>query len=176
MFHTLGIPKNSRDSDNDESELRIETEKEAIRHSDRIIAATDQEKESLISAYGASQSHVAIIPCGVNVNLFKPVDMKQARQSLNLNHKNIVLFVGRFEHLKGLRQLIKAMSLVTASTDTVLIVVGGDEHSKEELLYLQSIDSRTEYRGKNTLCGIGRAGQTTGILQCGRCLRCSFIL
>ncbi len=157
MFHTLGIPKNSRGANNDEPELRIETEKEVIRHSDRIIAATDQEQESLISAYGASQSHVTVIPCGVNMKLFKPVDMKEARQNLNLYHKNIVLFVGRFEHLKGLRQLIKAMSLVTGSTDTALIVVGGDEHSKEELLQLQRLAQ--ELNIAERVCFIGSIEQ-----------------
>lgn len=139
MFHTLGIPKNSSDANNNEPELRIEKEKEVIRHSDRIIAATEVEKASLISSYGASPSRVAVIPCGVNMNLFKPVDREKARQHLNLTHKNIVLFVGRLEHLKGLRQLIKAMSLVNESADTALIVVGGDEHSKGELLQLQRL-------------------------------------
>ena len=139
MFHTLGIPKNRRDATNDEPELRIETEKQVVMHSDRIITATEQEKTALISLYGAAQSRVAVIPCGVNMDLFKPMDAELARRMLKLKSKKHILFVGRFEHVKGLHQLIKAMSLITGTVDAELIVIGGDEHSSNERLQMHAL-------------------------------------
>jgi D-inositol-3-phosphate glycosyltransferase len=153
MFHTLGIPKNIRDSNNDEPELRIETEKEVIRHSDRIIAATEQEKTALASAYGAMQSRIAVVPCGVNLELFKPTDTEQARHDLNLPGKKYILFVGRFEHVKGLHQLVKAMSLLNSHGDAELLVIGGDEHSEDEMMHIRGMSETLHIENRVHLIG-----------------------
>jgi D-inositol-3-phosphate glycosyltransferase len=106
MFHTLGAVKNSIGIGEDEPELRIESEREVVGGCDCIIASTAREREELIKYYGASPDKITIIPCGVNLDLFKPIDKGIARKELGLDHQKVILFVGRIEPLKGLEQLL----------------------------------------------------------------------
>ena len=74
MFHTLGAAKNRVGIGEDEPELRINTEGLLARDCHRIIATTEKEKEDLTRNYGASPEIISVIPCGVNLNLFRHMD------------------------------------------------------------------------------------------------------
>jgi D-inositol-3-phosphate glycosyltransferase len=137
MFHTLGAVKNSISIGKDEPELRIESEREVIDSCDRIIASTPKEREYLIKHYGASKDKVTTIPCGVNLDLFQPVDKTIARKELALDHQKVILFVGRIEPLKGLEQLLGALNYM--EDKTLLMIVGGDEHSQGQVQMLQQM-------------------------------------
>jgi D-inositol-3-phosphate glycosyltransferase len=137
MFHTLGAVKNSIGIGEDEPELRIESEREVVGSCDRIIASTAREREELIKYYGASPDKITIIPCGVNLDLFKPIDKGIARKELGLDHQKVILFVGRIEPLKGLEQLLGALNYIEGEEPPVLMIVGGDEHSQGQVQVLQ---------------------------------------
>jgi D-inositol-3-phosphate glycosyltransferase len=137
MFHTLGAVKNSIGIGKCEPELRIEGEREVVGSCDRIIASTAKEREDLITYYGASTDKITIIPCGVNLDLFKPSDKEIARKELGLDHQKVILFVGRIEPLKGLEQLLRALNYIEGEKPPLLIIVGGDEHSQERIQTLQ---------------------------------------
>jgi len=139
MFHTLGAAKNSIGIGANEPELRIKGEQEVIDSCHRIIASTAKEKEYLIKHYGASQDKIAIIPCGVNLDLFKPVDKETARQELGLDHQKVILFVGRIDPLKGLEHLLGALTYMDGEKPPLLMIVGGDEHSQGQVQLLQSM-------------------------------------
>jgi D-inositol-3-phosphate glycosyltransferase len=137
MFHTLGAIKNSLGIGEYEPELRLEGEREVISSCHRIIASTTKEKEDLMKHYGASPDKIAVIPCGVNLDLFKPVDKETARRELGLDHQKVMLFVGRIEPLKGLEQLLGALAYIEGEKPPMLLIVGGDEHSQERVQVLQ---------------------------------------
>jgi len=139
MFHTLGAVKNSIGIGEDEPELRIESEQEVVNSCDRIIASTAKERQDLIKHYGASPDKIAIIPCGVNLDLFKPIDKEIARKELGLDHQKVVLFVGRIEPLKGLEQLLGASNYIEGGKPPLLMIVGGDEYSQGRVQTLQHI-------------------------------------
>jgi D-inositol-3-phosphate glycosyltransferase len=139
MFHTLGATKNNIGIGEDEPELRIEGEREVVQDCDLIIAATETEKKELIRHYGASPDNITVIPCGVNMEIFQPLDKDHARQQLGLDHKNLILYVGRVEPLKGLRQMLKALPLIASQKPLRLMIVGGDEHNKDELATLKDM-------------------------------------
>ena len=113
MFHTLGAVKNAIGVGEAEPELRIETERCLVKDCHRIIAATEGEKADLIWHYGASPETIRVIPCGVNLELFQPVDRIAAKQQLNLNGSKTILFAGRIEPLKGIDKLLKAVTSVS---------------------------------------------------------------
>jgi D-inositol-3-phosphate glycosyltransferase len=139
MFHTLGAVKNDVGIGETAPELRIETEKDLALSCRRIIAPTEREKEALISHYGASPERVGVVPCGVNLELFKPLDRQEAKRELGFGDEKIVLFVGRLDELKGLEQLLKAVPHLQGVQKPGLVIVGGDEDSryeKERLLKL----------------------------------------
>jgi len=137
MFHTLGAVKNSIGIGECEPELRIQGEQEVIDSCHRIIASTAKEREYLIKHYGAFPDKIAIIPCGVNLDLFKPVDKETARKELSLDHQKVILFVGRIDPLKGLEQLLGALTYIEGEKPPLLMVVGGDEHSQGQVQLLQ---------------------------------------
>ncbi|MFH1638990.1 MAG: glycosyltransferase, partial [Chloroflexota bacterium] len=78
LFHTLGAVKNTFNIRSDEPDLRIETQRELIRNCHHIIATTTREKKDLIFHYDAAPEKISIVPCGVNLELFRPIDRQTA--------------------------------------------------------------------------------------------------
>ncbi len=115
MFHTLGHMKNSvaqRPAEM-ETDLRIEVETEIMARADWLVAATPLERAQMAWLYGADTTKIKVIPCGVDLNLFKPIPSTEARAKLRLPQDHqMVLFVGRIEPLKGIDTLLQAMALV----------------------------------------------------------------
>jgi len=138
-FHTLGAVKNAIGIGEDEPELRINAEKELVRDCHRIIASTEKGKEDLIDYYDAAPETISVIPCGVNLDLFRPIKREIARCYLGLNGESIIVFVGRIVPLKGIDNALKAMTYLERKPRTKLVVIGGDEHSQSEMQRLKSL-------------------------------------
>ena len=139
MFHTLGAVKNNIGIGEDEPELRIVNEGETVRDCHRIIASTEGEKEELVRYYGASPDKVGVVPCGVNMGLFQPIDRSIARMRLDLSVDKLLLFVGRIDPLKGLEQLLKAIPYIQNIEGMRLLIIGGDGDSQREMERLYSL-------------------------------------
>ncbi len=159
MYHTLGAVKNNIGIGEGEPALRIVSERETVVDCRRIIVATEKEKQDLIYYYNAIPERVGVVPCGVNMELFHPVDKKDARQVLGLNDEKILLFVGRIDPLKGIEQLLKTMPLVKSSDNLRLIVVGGDENSRAELGELKKLAAELNIQKSVTFQGMVKQEQ-----------------
>ncbi|MDO8506659.1 MAG: glycosyltransferase, partial [Candidatus Limnocylindria bacterium] len=112
MFHTLGLVKREvMDEDIDgESDVRIAIEREAVRDSAAVTAASEIEVGELLDLYGADRAKLEIIPCGVDPNVFRPMRQMDAREALGRDQcERIVLFVGRIEQIKGIDVLLRAL-------------------------------------------------------------------
>jgi len=153
MFHTLGAVKNAIGVGEDEPELRIRAEKELAKDCHRIIAATEREKEDLIRYYDASPERIGVIPCGVNLDLFQPVDKGLARQQLGFNDDGIILFVGRIDPLKGIDRLLMAMTYLEKRQGLRLVVVGGDDDSEAEVERLRRLSQKLHIQDSVTFAG-----------------------
>src|SRR6185436_17421600 len=100
MFHTLGRLKN-----------------DASRN------GADREPDARI----ADEARIAVIPCGVDTELFAPGDQAAARAALGLGDDPHLLYVGRQTPIKGLETLLDAMArLRAAGSRARLSIVGGD--------------------------------------------------
>jgi D-inositol-3-phosphate glycosyltransferase len=154
MFHTLGAVKNAVGIGEDEPELRIETEKHLAQTCHHIIASTEKEKEELILHYHASPERISVIPCGVNLELFQPMDKALAKQQLGFSDSKIILFVGRIDPLKGINQLLKAMSHLPNIQGVRLVIIGGDENSRHELDRLQKLSVELHIQNSVTFLGL----------------------
>jgi D-inositol-3-phosphate glycosyltransferase len=137
MFHTLGHMKNSvaQRAAEMESDLRIQVETEIMARADRLVAATPLERAQMSWLYGADPAKIDVIPCGVDVNLFRPIAPLEARASIGLPQDDrMVLFVGRIEPLKGIDTLLRAMALVAHhfpkwQERLCVSIIGGDPAS-----------------------------------------------
>ncbi len=154
MFHTLGAVKNAVGIGENEPELRIETERDLAQNCHHIIAPTQKEKGELVLHYHASPERISVIPCGVNLELFQPMDKVLAKQQLGFSDSKIILFVGRIEPLKGIDQLLKAMSYLPNIQRVRLVIIGGDEHSQYELERLQKLSSELHIQDSVTFLGL----------------------
>jgi D-inositol-3-phosphate glycosyltransferase len=154
MFHTLGAIKNAIGVGENEPALRIMAERELVRDCQRIIAATDRGKEELVRYYGAPPEKISVIPCGVNLELFRHIDKESARRSLGLNGHKILLFVGRIDPLKGIDRLLTAIPRLDIKQNLKLLVIGGDEDSKPEVERLQKLSRSLNIQDLVTFAGI----------------------
>jgi D-inositol-3-phosphate glycosyltransferase len=133
MFHTLGVIKNSLGVGEAEPALRLEEEAELARNCDRIIAATAREKAVLVGDCGAAADRVAVVPCGVNLRTFRPIDRTAARTQAGLGAGKTVLFAGRIEPLKGIDLLVRAFAALPEGQAKRLVLIGGDAGNAAEI-------------------------------------------
>lgn len=138
MFHTLAEAKNRHHLGEREPKYRIAGERTVVAEADRIICAGEGEARMLTELYRAQRSRISVIPCGVDIDHFRPLDRAEARARIGLDSDEpMILFVGRIEPLKGIDVLIRAASFIEGPFR--VLVVGGDEKDsrrKRELLRL----------------------------------------
>ncbi|PPD58702.1 glycosyltransferase [Dehalogenimonas etheniformans] len=151
-FHTIGAAKDELGLGENEPAIRLITETEIATGCQHLTAGTQKEKDTILRHHGCDESKISVVPCGVDPDLFRPIDRRQARMTLGFHDKPLVLFVGRLDKLKGIDQLIEAMSLVEVP-DCRLVVIGGDEYSRAALERLKTladilrISDRVEFIG-----------------------------
>jgi D-inositol-3-phosphate glycosyltransferase len=133
MLHTLGAVKNAVNKNIREPKIRIKSEKEIIKDCHRIIAPTGREKEYLINYYNATPESISIIPCGVNLDLFKIIEKRIARRRLGFKGEGIILFVGRVVPIKGIDKLLMALNHLEYHEQLRLLVIGGDKNCRDEI-------------------------------------------
>jgi D-inositol-3-phosphate glycosyltransferase len=124
MFHTLGLLKNRAGLGELEPAYRITGEMSVAQSADHIIASTAGEKNELVSRYNVNADKVTVIPCGINHELFRPVDKHYAREKTGFGPKKTILFVGRQDPLKGLDNILQAVSALNHRDDFQLVVIG----------------------------------------------------
>ncbi len=155
MFHTLGEVKSRSRISEWEPDERIEAEEMIIQRADRIVAAGSDERELLIRLYNAQPESIAVVPCGVNLDLFQPMAQDDARRELGLPlDDRILLFVGRVEPLKGIDILLGAATELEDERECRVLVIGGDSSAQEgEMAHLRHLASRLGISDRVTFLG-----------------------
>ncbi len=153
-FHTLGAVKNHVGTGPQEPDIRIAHEQQLVDNCQRILAPSEREKGYLIQHYGALAERIGVVPCGVDTDLFKPMDMATARENLGLSSgESIVLYVGRFEAMKGLDRLLRAMTLLRHHRGIRLVIVGGDGQQAPESKRLKRLIKKWDIEEVVTFAG-----------------------
>jgi D-inositol-3-phosphate glycosyltransferase len=159
IAHTLGLVKNRTlaSGARPEPALRIRVEGEIAQQADLLIASTADEGDELVGAYHAEPERVHIVPPGVDLTTFHPLDRDIARRTIGYGSEPLLLFVGRLERLKGVEVAIRALALLRdrQHEDLRLIVLGedsreGDESEKERLKAIASelgVRDRVDFLG-----------------------------
>lgn len=140
MFHTLVMMKNRVASQPSEIEgqYRLDGERQVLQAADRIIAATPAELAQLQWLYEADTRRIVVIPPGVDLCHFYPIDVEEAKDFIGvLCPDRVLLFVGRVERLKGLDVLIRALAImrqqgILERFPLCLTVIGGDPDANPE--------------------------------------------
>lgn len=155
-FHALGHIRRIHQGDNDRFPgERIAIEENAVKEASLIIAECPQDREDLIRYYHAPAEKITIIPCGVNIEEFYPVNRSVARSLLGLPYdEKILLQLGRMVPRKGVDNVIRALSKVKCRDAKVrLLIVGGDADTAAELTRLQLLARELKVSDMVTFAG-----------------------
>ena len=145
MFHTLAEVKMRARVSEHEPQVRIEAERAIAAAADRIVVASRHELHLLTTLYHADDARIAVVPCGVDLERFYPMDKEHARQQLALKDGDrIILFVGRIEPLKGIDILISAAAQLHEDENFRVLIVGGDQRAEAELATLRALAERLD--------------------------------
>ena len=159
VAHTLGLVKNRAlaTGARPEPALRIHVEGEIAQQADLLIASTEEESLDLVNLYGADPEHVYVVPPGVDLAMFQPIDRAEARSKIGYGEGRLLLFVGRLERLKGVDVAIRALALLRdrAHDDVRLLILGEDskEGDESEKTRLRSIAGEAGVRDRVDFLG-----------------------
>jgi D-inositol-3-phosphate glycosyltransferase len=172
MFHTLGRMKDlvARRPEEREVGHRNYVEGQVMRWADCIVAATPRDREQMVHLYGADEGQITIIPPGVDVDLFRPIPKAEARRAVGMDpDKELILFVGRIEPLKGIDTLIEAVAIAFRHRDDLrgnvsLAIIGGDvsddfSHMSAEMQRLHTL--RAELGVEDFVTFLGKQDQSS---------------
>jgi D-inositol-3-phosphate glycosyltransferase len=133
----------------------MSVERDLVAATDRVLVTSGREKENLLRLYGAEPARTAVVPCGVDFDLFRPLDRAAARRRIGAGgEERIVLYVGRLAAEKGLDRLLRAVARLKHVADLRLIVVGGDGErdaavrQMKEMSGACGIADRVAFRGR----------------------------
>lgn len=165
-YHSLGAVKYQSVSDIPAiAQTRLAVEKQILEQSHCVVATSPQELDdlqTLVSRLGK----IDVIPCGTNVDTFRPISKADARMQLGITPKDkVVLYVGRFDKRKGIETLVRATSELRAQLEQSaeidpqhlkLMVVGGSDPQEadgaercriEEIVTELDLNANTEFVG-----------------------------
>jgi D-inositol-3-phosphate glycosyltransferase len=136
-MHTMAKVKNDAmaEGDTPEPAARIIGEEQVVEAADVLIANTDTEAKQLINLYDACASRVEVIHPGVDLDVFRPRDRREARRELGLPlDAKVLLFAGRIQPLKAPDVLLRAVAVLLERdpelrSRLVVPVVGGPSGS-----------------------------------------------
>jgi glycosyltransferase involved in cell wall biosynthesis len=104
---------------------RLAIERAVLQSADRVIATAPQEVDEIRSLYQVLPK-LRQIPCGVDTDLFRPLDQDQARAALSIAPDAAVLaYVGRFDPQKGVDTLLRAAACLQSEIPIRLLLAGG---------------------------------------------------
>ena len=138
-FHTLAQVKQQARIGEYDPPVRIKGEGQIVKDADHIIAFSRHEQDAIVRLYDGDRSRISVIPCGVDVELFRPNLRKDAKNILGLQGKQVVLFVGRLEPLKAVDVLLKSVALLEQGEKIQVVIVGGDPSETLELERIKAL-------------------------------------
>lgn len=152
-FHTLSLIKMQSRAGEIEQTERPVVEAEVMATADRIIAFSPHERDAMARLYGADARKVSLVPCGVDLEVFRPLDHKSVRSRLGLNGEKILLYVGRVEPIKGLDLLVETAAQMDFSEGVRMMVVGADVNGDREMDRVKQLAKERDLEDKIDFVG-----------------------
>ena len=126
-FHTLGAAKVASYFGQKEHGERLAAEAGLMQDCDGVLAPTAVEKVCYAALHPGSAENIHIVPCGVDLEHFKPLNNPEVKEIISgeLEQKTL-LFVGRFDSMKGIDTLLESLSSLSGKPPVQLLLIGGD--------------------------------------------------
>jgi glycosyltransferase involved in cell wall biosynthesis len=115
-----------------------------LKHIDKLIAVDETTKQFYERLYPWLKNKITVIPIGIDLNKFKPMDKEEMRRKYGFDAKDkIIIYVGRLEREKNLDFLIKSFVLVKKNNPHTKLVLVGDGR---ERLHLKNLVDELELK------------------------------
>jgi len=105
--------------------------KYALKRATKIITRSNELKGEAVKL-GAEEHSISILPAGVNIDRFKPMDKLAVRSKLGLSSGFIMLFAGSLIRVKRVNKLINLFANLNKDFNCYLVIAG--QGSEEENL------------------------------------------
>jgi D-inositol-3-phosphate glycosyltransferase len=124
--HTLSKVKNAALADGDVPEplVRAAGEQQVVAEADRLVASTEQERDELVTDYGADPARIDVVPPGVDLATFTPGVADRAKLGIP-GDARVLLFAGRLQPLKAPDLLLRALALLRPHEPRAYAVIVG---------------------------------------------------
>jgi D-inositol-3-phosphate glycosyltransferase len=129
-FHTLARLKNVvAGNGGQESPTRLQIENRLLEVVDHVIAPNPDERAEMVWRMGADNAHICVIPPGIDLDRFHPLNAIAARDRLGLPDNPLVLYIGRVDPMKGIETLLEGFTCLRGQEwddlPPKLVFVGG---------------------------------------------------
>ncbi len=130
------------------------------RLSHGVVAGTDEARELLVREFGVPADRIGVVPIGVDVDYFRPLDREHAIRDAGLDPDcRYVLFVGQFAGWVDFDTVLGAFAIVTRDHPDLRLLLVGDGAER----------ARIEFRAREL--GIEPAVIITGFVRDRRQVR-----
>jgi D-inositol-3-phosphate glycosyltransferase len=169
-FHALGAVKLRNQGDRDTSpRQRLAIETGVIRAVDRIVATCHDEFFELVQL-GADPDRIDVIPCGVDLDHFRP---EGAREERAPGGPARIVVVSRLVERKGVGNVIRALADVP---DAELVIAGGPDSAElgsdpearrlRNLARRHRVADRVDLRGRVDRDGLPALLRSADVVAC----------
>ncbi|MBN2119687.1 MAG: glycosyltransferase family 4 protein [Candidatus Omnitrophica bacterium] len=110
-------------------------QKMCLRLANKVFVVTKVLKNNLVKRFAIEDDKIDIVKNGVDVDLFKPSDVKEAKIRLNFSTNDFLVgFVGGLFPWHGLDLLIESSPLILEQIPNVKFVIVGQGQMKDKLI------------------------------------------
>lgn len=103
-----------------------------LHNANKVITISEYTKRELIKL-GLREKDIAIIPGGVDSDMFMPRDCKGLKRKLNLQDKRIILTIARLAERKGHDVVIKSLPKVLEKVPNTAYIIVGSGPTEDKL-------------------------------------------
>jgi N-acetyl-alpha-D-glucosaminyl L-malate synthase BshA len=104
----------------------------SIERSDAVTAVSEFLKEETVRTFGCTQCRISVIPNFVNLNEYKPVDVRQREGICPPEHK-LITHVSNFREVKRVKDVVRVFARIRRTMAATLVMIGdGPERDDAE--------------------------------------------
>jgi len=111
----------------------------ALRRADGVIAVSEQTRQKAV-ALGATENRTWTVALGCDLEVFRPIDQKLARERLSIsNDMELIVFVGWISKTKGVLELLNAAAQLAPRRQRLSVaLIGEGALSKQIAIQVQA--------------------------------------
>lgn len=119
------------------SRFLIFLNKVQLKKSDIIITVSNDVKKKIIKYYNLNSENIRVIGNGVDIDMFKPMEMVECQRKLKLaqGYKYIV-YVGSLEYWQRVDKLLDVMELIKSKRSDIKLLIIGDGPEMNKLKHI----------------------------------------